>query len=280
MKDHNNNTLTLEYDLSVTECPCGSGKKPERCCGPIKPRTHSVDIDYRNYIESDGLAIGLDYKLLRVVDGELRSLIGTPKFTQSYKRDNNKNKVLTKGVTTSNHPMRPDSVLWNYDHIFSVDTNTITIENISISMTGVIHAYIDNTKSEPALRYSPVMLLEFWDTDVKPELLGWLVTINSILENKHFEKKKIALIVDSELDKLDKINLRQIPILDDIYLPSNFTFVFATADSASNIACKLIRLSDTLSTSKLKAIKKNLQSDSLYETPYPCRLFRQWISEK
>ncbi|MET0069006.1 MAG: SEC-C domain-containing protein [Candidatus Thiodiazotropha sp.] len=280
MKDLKDNTLTLEYDLSITECPCGSGKKPEKCCGPIKPRTHSIDLDIRNYLESDGFAIGLDYNLFRVVDDELKPLIGTAQFTHSYKRENKSNKVLAKGIATSNYPMRPDSILWNYDHIFSVDTNTITIDKNRISMTGVIHAYIDNTNSEPTLQYSPVTLFEFWDADVKPELLGWFVIISSLIENKHFEGKKIALIVDSELGKLDKINSKQIPILNDFYLPSNFTLIFATADSSSNVACKLMKLSDKLSSNKLAAIKDNLQPDSLHDTPYPCRRFRQWINKE
>ena len=59
--------LTVEYDLKITECPCGSGKEPVKCHGYVKPRTHTALLDPRNYTDSEGIAIGLDYSLKRFV---------------------------------------------------------------------------------------------------------------------------------------------------------------------------------------------------------------------
>lgn len=269
-------TFTFEYDLKVSECPCGSGKKPEKCCGPVKTRTHSVDLDPRNYYESDGLAIGLDFNLKRIVRGELKPLIGKPKFSQSYKRKKN-NKILVKGNSLSEYVMHPDSIILGYDDLFFVDTNTVDISGHMVSATGVIHAYYTTDKGQKALMYTPLTILEFWDSDVSPEILGWYAIVDAITNDSRYNGKKMAFIVDSQLGNLDKINSREIPLLGDYCLPNNITLVYASSDSASNMANKLMKACDRFSRDKLNELKINQKVPHFEETPYPCAGFRQWM---
>lgn len=269
-------TLTVQYDLKVTECPCGSGKKPDKCCGPVKPRTHSVDMDPRNHSESDGFSIGLDGKLKRIVNGQQKPLIGTPCFNQSYKRKKNA-KVLVKGDSSGEYVMSPESILLAYDQLFVIDTNTRHLGSHRVSVTGVLHAYVEKQGEEHALMYGQAMLMEFWDVEVNPELLGWYALLTSLMENGHYNGQKIGLIVDSELGKLDEMNAGQIPILGDFYLPDNCKLVYASADRGTSVANKLMRVCDRFSSDKLDLIASDARRDSLKETPYPCRWFRQWL---
>ncbi len=270
-----NETIMVEYDLKVIKCPCGSGKKPEKCCGPAKPRTYSVELDIRNYYESDGLAIGLDHQLYRVVNGKHLPLIGRAKFTQSYKRKKN-NKVIVKGDTGEQYVLHPESLLQGYESIFAIDTNTQDIDGSTVSMSGIVHAYTETDGDATTLWYMPLTINEFWDATEKPELLGWYVLIKSIMENDEFSNKKTGIIVDSELGRFDRFNSRSEPIMGSFYLPKEFTLIYASSDTSSNIANKLLKQCDRLATMKLNEVTVDARKSSLKRTPYPCMWFRQW----
>lgn len=268
-------TLSFQYDLNVVECPCGSGKKPEKCCGPVKPRTYLVDLDPRNFYESEGLAVGLDHKLKRIVKGKLKPLIGTPRLTQSYKRKKKK-KVLVEGEVYGEYVMHPDSVLLGFEQIFSIDTNTWCIDEHKVSVSGVLHAYVEKAETDNILYFLPITAFEFWDAEVEPERLGWYALIQATMTNEEMCGKRTALIVDSGLGCLEGINKRELPIVGDFYLPENFKLIYASADIGSNMSNKLIKLSDRLSTAQLEKIKGDPKKESLYATEYACRWFRQW----
>ena len=56
--DHNSDTgsydpdypLEISFTINPSECPCGSGKKPQKCCG-AKPRNYSISMSLKNYFE-------------------------------------------------------------------------------------------------------------------------------------------------------------------------------------------------------------------------------------
>ena len=270
--------LTVQYTLSVMECPCGSGKLPKRCCGEVKPRILTAQLDPRNYHESDGIAVGMDYSLKRIVNGDLKPLIGKVKLSQGYSRKKN-NKIIIEGEVDGEYVMNPESTLLGYDAIFSIDTNTKTINKTRISVTGIVYSHVNcDDKGVCVLSYLPLTVLEFWDAEINAEVLGWIAAIRAILEDKRYQGKSILIIVDSVLGDLDNINMRSKPIFSDFYLPDNFTMMYASSDVASNLSNKLIKASDKMASMKLQELSQDLQPDSLKETPYPCRLFRQWMN--
>lgn len=271
-------TLSLEVDIKASACPCGSGKTAERCCGPVKPRTYTVELDPRNYYESDGFALGLDLTLQRIVDGQLAPIIGTPRFEQSYSREKGR-KILLRGASWGEHILSPQSLLLGFDHIFFIDTNTKLLGANRVSITGVLHAFIEpaQKEGEHILNYGPLTQLEFWDCEGNPEVIGWHAVIDTISENEELKDKTIALFVDSELGNLDGINERSRPLLGGSYLPENFRLIYASADSGGTVANKLMKLCDRWARDKLQEILTNPHMDSLKETTYGCRLFRQWM---
>ena len=262
----------VEYDLEITECPCGSGKKARKCCGYVKPRTHSVRLDKRNYMESDGIAIGLDSSLKRVVGGNLLPIIGEPLYKLSHARESNVPKTIFKGTTDGEYVMAPNSVFHIHEHVFAIDTNTRTIDGNAVSMAGVIHAYLDGEQ----LKYGPISVFEFWDAEITSEILGWYALIQSIVENNFFDDKNIGIIIDHNLGDLEKYNNREIAISGDYFLPENMTLIYASADKAAGIANMLIKFADRVANTQFERIIMNVDASTLKDTTYPCRYFRQW----
>ena len=274
-KDEDVNTFSFEYSIKAEKCPCGSGKSPVKCCGPVIPRRHSVDLDPRNYVESDGLAIGKDFSLKRVVNGEILLLIGSATLTQGYPRKKN-DKVLVKGNQSSEWVMHPDTLLLDYDHIFIIDTNTFSMHETRVNIACVLYGFADREGDTANLQYGPLTILEFWDNKGSAEKLGWYMLIESIEDKPEYFPGKIGIVVDSELDKLDSYNERNTPYFEDHFLPEGMEFIYATADSGSNYLNKLMRLCDKNASLILEYRKENPGFDSLFKPDhYPCRYFRQ-----
>jgi len=273
------NKITLEYDLNVTECPCGSKKKPEKCCGPVKPRIYSAEMDSVNYHESEGFAIGLDYQLKRVVNNKVKPLIGEVQYSQKYKRDKG-DKVIVQGPSNGDYVMSPESILLDYDDIYFVDTNTKNTVKHKISMTGVIHAFIEKLEKDICrLIYTPLTVLEFWDPEIESETIGWYALICAILEMPDNTNREILLVVDSRLDDLKGLSNGVTPLFDDFYIPENISLIYASADVGTNVANKLIKMADKLATNKLNEVLIDPREGLLKETVYPCQWFRQWTHD-
>ena len=194
--------LTIEFDLQITECPCGSGKKPVRCCGKMKPRTYSVNMDERNYHESDGISFNKQGSLMRNVGGELLPIIGQTKLSYGYKHAKGL-KILLSGDANGDFLIDPESVLQKYDNLFAIDTNTKLIDGNAISVSVVVHAYVEKIDQGIHLNYLAIRAFEFWNVVGSPERLGWYAMINAIASNEVYQKKNIGIIVDSDLNDLE-----------------------------------------------------------------------------
>lgn len=269
-------TLSLEVQIRVSECPCGSKKAPERCCGAVRPRTHVLEIDPRNYYLSDGLVLGLDYSLRRRVGNEILPLIGETTLSHTYKRNKN-DKLLVKGKSFGRHVLHPNSILTSYDNLFFIDTNTKKIESHSVSVTAVIHARMEHMNDRVNIKYALLSVLEFWDADVPPERLGWYAFLTAIETSTEYVGNKNALVVDSELNNISYYNDRKQPILGDYYLPNKFEILYASADIGASLPNKFIKTCDRLASEKMNDIKENPRKELLNITTYPCKWFRQWI---
>lgn len=267
------NYLEFEYTIQVPKCPCGSNKAPAKCCGPIKPRTHAVLLDRRNYTESDGLAIGLDYSLKRIVDGQILPLIGTPVFVQTHKRAHKQPKVLLRGETDGAFVMDPNSVLSRFEEYFVIDTNTRQLHGRRISISAVLHAHLKGDW----VMWTPVTAFEFWEPQIDPEILGWYTLIRAIEEGGIFSDSRIGVIVDSHLDDLDKLNRRETELHGNQYLPERMKLVYASADKAGSVVNFLIRQADKLARAQLDRVAKSAEMDTLNKGAYPCQFFRQWF---
>jgi len=73
--------------------------------------------------------------------------------------------------------------------------------------------------------------MEFRGHVERPEAFAWCEIIERMRRNpRRLLHWNICLIVDSDLELLEKINSRDEPVWRDYYLPPNFSLVYASAD--------------------------------------------------
>lgn len=186
---------------------------------------------------------------------------------QSYERTK-KPKVLNRIET---HPdilfANPNRILEQFDTIYAVDTNTKVINSRKVSVTGIVVG--ENIKNiiqkQTAIRYRAIFCLEFRNLSCKPENLGWSEAIKGICRtSKYNKRKRIALVVDSDLGLLDAYNNREKPLIKDYFLPENFSLIYASTDSGKeNISNKMLKLADRISNLIFDNIKSNRSNNAL-----------------
>jgi len=270
-------TLELSFTVKApNECPCGSGKKPKRCCGELKDRTYSIQMDPANFL-SHGLNVSLsDMSVERVIGNKKLPLYGASTITQSYGRSKGPKDLVVAPITT-NHSTDPNTIFLDYDHIYAIDTNTKEFNNSDISISAVMRAYLSKKDGKKVwINYEPVTFLEFRKCEEPPENIGWMALCMAIEAQDAFKGLRIGIIVDSMKGSLKDFNSRKLPICDDYYLPEKFQLIYASADSGNEIANKLIKRCDKQSSNLLKWILDNDFSEGLQpSSDYPCSLFRQ-----
>jgi hypothetical protein len=149
----------------------------------------------------------------------------------------------------------------NYDILFAVDTNKRSIKGLRFSVTGVIEARHTRhpVTGSAAFAYHTPFLLEFTQVrSERPENLGWMVTVQNIeADPRYGEFGRIGLIVDSDLQNLQKYNERKVPIHENWFLPRRFTLVYASADVGREyLANRLIHAADTASRMLLDLLER------------------------
>lgn len=272
------NCLEISIDLAAPDiCPCGSGKKPKRCCGPLKPRTHTLKMDAKNQQFADGIAINLtNLTLQRIVDGMPLPVIGETVVSQSYDRPKGPKDLVVANLH-KHHSLDPNGIFLEYDEFFIIDTNTRIANDEAVALSAIMTAYAEHAENNQIkLKYTPFGYLEFRNPQVPPENIGWMALAGALQENPEFSKKRIALVVDSDKGKLDAFNKRELPICQDFYLPINIKLLYASADGGTSFLNRLMKRCDKQAARMLSLIidtqnRKGLQVPDTY----PCSHFRQ-----
>ncbi|MBT1072940.1 hypothetical protein [Pelotalea chapellei] len=150
----------------------------------------------------------------------------------SYERAK-KPKVLHKSQIQADE-LRTDIhvALCNYDLFYVIDTNTKIINNNKISVACVILCKFRPNDDMTLAFFAPIHALEFWNIPHKPENTAWREAILAIMANPYFKEDfKVGLLVDSDLGDIPAYNLRDKPIIDDFFLPTNFELIYASSDA-------------------------------------------------
>ena len=150
--------------------------------------------------------------------------------------------------------------LSSFDLIIGVDTNTREIGGDIVSASGIIYCTLQAT-ADPniysgAFPWNGVALFRNGPKDVSPEKYGWLSVTKMIASDFRNAAKHFCLVSDHDFDNHGRYNTRELPILKDIYLPSNFTIMYGRGDgSKENVLNHLVGLCDRESTIILKEIE-------------------------
>jgi hypothetical protein len=143
----------------------------------------------------------------------------------------------------------------NFDLVFSADTNTWTLGERQVSVTGIIEARKiflgDETGiAEPSWGYTTPVCFAFGGSRDAPERAGWFLATDFIQNSPEYRQyRRIALIVDHDLAHIDEYNARTRPIAGDVFLPKGFSLVYASCDQGGEyFANQMLRHADRVAT--------------------------------
>lgn len=141
-----------------------------------------------------------------------------------YHRESGKlkliNQIQTSGIRID---LNPNAAFKEFDSVFAIDTNTREYDDSVIAISCSVFAEV--SLNEPTSRLGvvnqdwaakvvPQDAFIFRNPKVNPEPVGWQELINRVRQSPEFvSRKRIGIIVDSELDRIALINRREIPII-------------------------------------------------------------------
>lgn len=129
----------------------------------------------------------------------------------------------------------PFDELRKCDQVFAIDTN-YRDQAVTTAIVGTW------SKSKSRLKPKKLFTRSFLPTSSTPEREAWKSFIEKFNPDR---RQKYALIVDSEMGDLSKINAREIPVFDGFLLPENWQLNYATSDVNDDFAiAQMIRQCD------------------------------------
>jgi hypothetical protein len=152
-------------------------------------------------------------------------------FSQiQYPRKSGKEKVTIS--INGKAIFNPIRILTNYDIIYAIDTNTKTIKENTISVSSILECYptthTENDQIKIKYRINGNML--FKNCPNNPEKYAWARLVAMITSSHDYSDN----YTDHDVGRHHQYNSRQLPVYEDIYLPSNFELVYASSDTSND----------------------------------------------
>ena len=215
-----------------------------------KPNTTSLTFDYDP---------STDRFIFHEADPE------TTKSNVSYDRASGKEKIL------SAIPSRDISASVNHlsnlknsvDYLCAIDTNSRIIgdRKVAVSVICQVPGILREYKGSIPFNCLYAYLITGVADDINPEVIGWHIFLSRNIISNHFVNgRRLGLVIDSELDKLDSINSKICPYYESYYLPDYVHLIYASSDSGKEyLANRLLSSCD----SAAKQILDKIQRDHL-----------------
>jgi hypothetical protein len=134
--------------------------------------------------------------------------------------------------------INPDAAIENsFDIVFAVDTNTRSIRDERVSVTGVVQCHKifiadQSGVAERVWHYFSPICFAFAGARDPAERAGWALAIELIHNSPDFVPyERIGVIVDAYLGELSGYNVGKLPIVPGVLLPKRFSLLYASADT-------------------------------------------------
>lgn len=184
------------------------------------------------------------------------------KVEKSYKRNSGKDKILTSILLDENFTIfNVDEILKKeYEHVIAIDTNSKEYDGdkISICTCYYVPGLIKHYRNEIPYEHLVTYIIRNPIEGINPEKIGWsLVLKNNIINTQ----KKVAVVVDSEKDSLNKFN-KKFPYHLEDKLDDNINFVYASDKDIDSLAGSMIKMCHNASNlvfEKIKLTKTSLK---------------------
>ncbi|TFZ08956.1 hypothetical protein [Ramlibacter humi] len=239
-------------------------KKPSQ---PRQKRFTRLELDFPFKVAAQELHINLTTSEVSVfgrIHSSLflasQSLTPSSSTLTTYYERGSKEKVLHAYYQGSGPAcMRIEKVLRDYDQLYCIDTNSMTLQNgHRVAVTTAIHS-VAKKMGDNATFISSDMYYQ--DTAIdpvgNPELAGiWTFLRNLKARTQGQPAMKTLLITDTEYGKVKGWNQRTIPFFGEEVLPEGFDIFYATSDAGTDefMPNRLMKACDNLSTQVLRQL--------------------------
>ena len=183
------------------------------------------------------------------------------RITKEYHREG-KNKILTSAPIDKFNIMRDTTtnIMHNFDHIIAVDTNTIILDDKTISVASIyyINSQLKNCKGDIPIDHLRSYLIINPKPGINPETIGWHILFKMHYKREYFctNKMSLGVVVDSEFGKHQAINDRELPYYGNMFLPENVKLIYASADNPhDSLATAMVSLCDRASSNIIDKLK-------------------------
>ena len=152
--------------------------------------------------------------------------------------------------------LRTSSV--SYDRYVAIDTSYKDFGENKMCVTAALCSDESfREKKEPdesTLRIYPRLCFLSKRDGVNPERYAWKVMIDALIKSREFNSNfSYGIIVDSDLESLQKINAGEESIFEGFTLPENISMIYASADTGTECFLnKLIRAADGIAARSLE----------------------------
>jgi len=244
---------------------------------PEKPREYGLALRVNETTQMDGILIGPNGEFIPMLAGKPIDL-ATAAVEISYERPK-KHKVLLRSRLDPRAPSLDfHGHLGGYDSVCAVDVNTHVIKGVDVSVAVFVRGSCVRSGDHIEWSNRSISALEFRGASANPDRIAWKVFCDGMTASPGYRHdQKIALVVDSHLQELEAVNAREIPVLDDFYLPPNVTLVYASDASADSIPNVLIKMCDREANAILGRIREGHESGVLIPAQGPPYThYREW----
>lgn len=188
----------------------------------------------------------------------------------SYPRENKIPKIQSKSTASQSYlSISGLHELTKFDSVFVIDTNTKNIGNDKVSIA--CFACLTFKREEQSIRIVHEDKLNYYEfinipNDINPEKLAIYKAVTDIESSiVSMRTPKIAFITDSDIESHEKINLGEIPIFRDKYLPKGYELHYASADTGSEPVHKIMKFCDREANHLFKALVSGEIKPSEYQ---------------
>lgn len=256
--------LLEKFEMSTERnapCPCGSGKKYKKCClgHSIKPRTTWLKVDMEKPVILKEISISSYGEINMFGDNRKPLPHVSASVVRSYARPKGA-KILSRVPLDGSAILNADlnQTLLQFNRIFAIDSNSQAINGHNVSVAAITLGTWVEQDSKPILEYASTQAMEFRDIDCHPDLLALKQFLTRLPQHhpRIFMDGRIGIVIDSHLRDLPRIEARDIPLLDDFFLPEWATLIYASDAASDSIPNILLRNSDKSATAVLKQIER------------------------
>lgn len=258
--ERNDRMLKFVGKLKLNDlCPCGSGKRFRKCCNKKPSRLGQIEMEFDTPQRIDLIKINEKDGTIEIFS-EGKTII--PKFARStigYKGKSKFKPLSELIIPTTSMTVDPNNSCLGFDELYTVDTNTKTILNVKYAISVAFKADITLSNDYYEVKMTQVIAKDF-TSDMNHEKIGWVLLITHLMETKVInDKKLIGIVVDHDIENISKYNRKDIPIIDDFFLPKGVRLIYASSDRKGSIYNALIKNCDERSNELFEIHDTNIK---------------------